>query len=62
MNAIRKLDKLGRIVIPIDARNYLGVMPDDEVNIQVTDDKAILFNGNPKHKTSLKRFCFGDLT
>lgn len=38
----RKVDSLGRIVLPLDMRNELGVTENDEFDICVNDDKIIL--------------------
>ena len=39
---IRKIDKLGRIVIPMDVRKTLGLSSEDEVEITVKENAVIL--------------------
>jgi AbrB family transcriptional regulator, transcriptional pleiotropic regulator of transition state genes len=39
---VRKLDSLGRIVIPMELRRVFGLAPDDEIEILVEDDKIVL--------------------
>ena len=39
---VRKIDDLGRIVIPIEIRNTLGIENRDALEIFVEDDKIIL--------------------
>ena len=39
---VRKLDELGRIVLPIELRRTLGIMGKDRVEIFVEEDKIIL--------------------
>ena len=38
----RKIDSLGRIILPPDARRELGIETNDELNICVSDGKIIL--------------------
>jgi len=45
----RKIDNLGRIVLPLDVRNELGVTENDELDICVNDGKIIL--------KKLQEFC-----
>lgn len=45
---IRRIDKLGRIVLPKDLRNFLDVKSDvDSVEIFTDDDKVIIKKYNP---------------
>ena len=39
---IRKIDDMGRIVIPKDVRRTLGISAGDEIEISVTDGEVIL--------------------
>lgn len=39
---IRKIDDMGRIVIPKDVRCTLGISAGDEIEISVTDGEVIL--------------------
>ncbi len=45
---VRKLDDLGRIVIPMEIRRVYGITPDDNLEIFVEDDKIILQKVEPK--------------
>ena len=59
---VRKLDELGRIVLPIELRRTLDISVRDTLEIFVEEDKIILkkyhpaciFCGNPKGVTSFK--------
>ena len=42
MKIERRVDELGRIVIPIDARNQLGIKEKDLLSINVEKKKIIL--------------------
>ena len=42
IEAIRKVDELGRIVIPIDLRRELGFKENDDVRILVEKDALII--------------------
>ncbi|WP_428910315.1 AbrB/MazE/SpoVT family DNA-binding domain-containing protein [Niallia sp. Krafla_26] len=46
---VRKVDELGRVVIPIELRRNLGIAEKDSLEIYVDDDRIIL----KKHKTSM---------
>lgn len=39
---VRKVDELGRVVIPIELRRSLGIEEKDELEIYVEDDKIVL--------------------
>ena len=39
---VRKIDELGRIVLPIELRRSLGIGEKDPVEIYVEEDKIIL--------------------
>ena len=43
---IRKIDDLGRIVIPNDVRKSLGIKKGDKIEIDVTDGYIILKKEN----------------
>lgn len=45
---VRKLDDLGRIVIPMELRRVFGITPDDDVEIFVEDDNIILHKVEPR--------------
>lgn len=38
----RKVDSLGRIIIPVDFRNKLGIISEDTLEIKVEDNKLVL--------------------
>lgn len=42
MDAIKKIDSLGRIVIPSDIRNTLGMSPNDSIEMTIKDNQLIL--------------------
>jgi len=44
---VRKVDELGRVVIPIELRRNLGIDEKDSLEIYVDDDKIILKKFNP---------------
>ncbi|WP_412676485.1 AbrB/MazE/SpoVT family DNA-binding domain-containing protein [Aneurinibacillus migulanus] len=44
MGIVRKLDKLGRIVFPIEVRDNLGIKPGDGLEIFVNGEQIILKN------------------
>lgn len=44
---IRRLDELGRITLPIDARRALHIDLRDEIDISVDNDRIILKKNNP---------------
>lgn len=39
---VRKVDELGRVVLPIELRRTLGIMEKDAIEIFVDEDKIIL--------------------
>lgn len=41
---VRKVDELGRVVIPIELRRTLGIEQKDSLEIYVDEDKIILKN------------------
>jgi transcriptional pleiotropic regulator of transition state genes len=49
---VRKVDELGRVVIPIELRRTLGIAEKDALEIYVDDDKIILKKYLPKHLCS----------
>ncbi len=40
---IRKVDELGRIVLPVELRNSLGIHTHDAVEIRMEDDDILLW-------------------
>ena len=50
---IRKIDDLGRLVLPIEMRKQLNINNGDEVNIESAEDKIILTN--PKKDDRIER-------
>ena len=44
---IRKVDDLGRIVLPIELRRVLGIEERDELEIYLDDDKVVLRKYEP---------------
>ncbi len=44
---VRKLDELGRIVLPIELRRTLDIAERDELEIYLEDDKVILKKFEP---------------
>lgn len=62
MAIVRKVDELGRIVIPIELRRLLDVDMHDTVELQVEDDQLILRKAEPcctfcKNKERLLPCC-----
>ena len=43
---VRKVDELGRVVLPIELRKTLGIKEKDPIEIFVDEDKIILKNMN----------------
>lgn len=44
---VRKVDNLGRVVLPIELRNSLGISPTDALEIFTEGDKIILRKYEP---------------
>jgi len=44
---VRKVDHLGRIVLPKELRETMNISPDDGVEIFVKDDQIVLQKVNP---------------
>lgn len=55
---VRKVDELGRVVIPIELRRTLGIEEKDALEIYVDDDKIIL----KKYKPSMTCHITGDVS
>ncbi|MBS4179746.1 AbrB/MazE/SpoVT family DNA-binding domain-containing protein [Lederbergia citrea] len=53
---VRKVDELGRVVIPIELRRTLGIEEKDALEIYVDDEKIIL----KKYKPSMTCHITGD--
>ena len=47
LGTVRKVDELGRIVLPIETRKRLGLGPKDPVEIFVEKDRVILKKYEP---------------
>ncbi|MBE6631170.1 MAG: AbrB/MazE/SpoVT family DNA-binding domain-containing protein [Ruminococcaceae bacterium] len=48
LGIVRKIDELGRIVIPIEIRNSLDIKTRDSMEILVEEDKIILKKYEPR--------------
>ena len=57
---VRKLDHLGRIVIPIEIRKTLGIDPGDALEILATDD-GILLNIDTNRQKRLEDYTDKEL-
>ncbi|MBS4210788.1 AbrB/MazE/SpoVT family DNA-binding domain-containing protein [Bacillus sp. FJAT-50079] len=55
---VRKVDELGRVVIPIELRRTLGIEEKDSLEIYVDDDRIIL----KKYKPSMTCHITGDVS
>ncbi|MBS4221111.1 AbrB/MazE/SpoVT family DNA-binding domain-containing protein [Bacillus sp. FJAT-49711] len=55
---VRKVDELGRVVIPIELRRTLGIGEKDALEIYVDDDKIIL----KKYKPSMTCHITGNVS
>ena len=55
---VRKVDELGRVVIPIELRRTLGIEEKDALEIYVDDDKIVL----KKYKPSMTCHITGDVS
>nr|WP_144928546.1 AbrB/MazE/SpoVT family DNA-binding domain-containing protein [Paenibacillus bovis] len=55
---VRKVDELGRVVIPIELRRTLGIEEKDALEIYVDDDKIIL----KKYKASMTCHITGNVS
>lgn len=55
---VRKVDELGRVVIPIELRRTLGIGEKDALEIYVDDDKIIL----KKYKPNMTCHITGDVS
>ena len=47
IGTVRKIDELGRIVLPIETRRNIGLEPRDGVEIYVEEDRVILKKYEP---------------
>lgn len=45
---IRKVDDLGRIVLPVEIRRSLGIVERDELEIYVEEDRVVLKKFEPR--------------
>lgn len=55
---VRKVDELGRVVIPIELRRTLGISEKDALEIYVDDDRIIL----KKYKPSMTCHITGEVS
>ncbi|WLR41915.1 AbrB/MazE/SpoVT family DNA-binding domain-containing protein [Bacillus carboniphilus] len=55
---VRKVDELGRVVIPIELRRTLGIAEKDALEIYVDDDKIIL----KKYKANMTCHVTGEVS
>jgi transcriptional regulator, AbrB family len=55
---VRKVDELGRVVIPIELRRTLGIHEKDALEIYVDDDKIIL----KKYKPNMTCLMTGEVS
>lgn len=55
---VRKVDELGRVVIPIELRRTLGIAEKDALEIYVDDDRIIL----KKYKPNMTCQVTGDVS
>lgn len=55
---VRKVDELGRVVIPIELRRTLGIAEKDALEIYVDDDKIVL----KKYKPNMTCHITGDVS
>lgn len=53
---VRKLDNLGRVVVPIEMRRVLGMEPGDPIEIQLVDGQIVV----SKHKEYICECCGAD--
>lgn len=55
---VRKVDELGRVVIPIELRRTLGINEKDSLEIYVDDDKIVL----KKYKPNMTCLITGEVS
>lgn len=55
---VRKVDELGRVVIPIELRRTLGIGEKDSLEIYVDDDKIVL----KKYKPNMTCMITGEVS
>ena len=55
---VRKVDELGRVVLPIELRRTLGIAEKDALEIYVDDDKIIL----KKYKPNMQCAVTGEIS
>lgn len=61
-NFVRKIDELGRIVIPVEIRKILDIKERDSLGISLTDNGIFIKKEKPScvfcnSKDALKSFC-----
>ena len=59
---VRKIDELGRFVLPIELRKNLGINNRDAVEIFVEDDKIILKKYEPSSSVYRSRCRYSGFT
>ncbi|MBQ8146753.1 MAG: AbrB/MazE/SpoVT family DNA-binding domain-containing protein [Clostridia bacterium] len=52
--AFKKMDRLGRVVIPKDMRHYFDIMPNDYIKITPTENGVLLTASKGKRKSKVK--------
>ena len=48
MGMVRKVDDMGRIVLPVELRRSLGIVERDELEISVESDRIVLKKFEPR--------------
>ena len=51
---VRKVDELGRVVLPREAREMLSIVGGDDLNISWEDGKIVITKANPQDWSKLK--------
>lgn len=65
-NFVRKIDELGRVVIPIELRKILDIKERDSLEISLNDNGILIKKGEPScvfcnSNIDLKSFCGKDI-
>ena len=61
---VRRIDELGRIVIPMEIRNNMNIKEKDEFQIYIEDNKIILYLKVGFYSSASSdaiRYCMGDI-
>ena len=48
MRIVKKIDEMGRLVIPSSIRETLGLQPNTEVVIELEENRVILYSGTKR--------------